>query len=166
MSIKLSCPAFFTLASITFLLVGRNAESLPVPSQSPNSNGISIIFYRTSFGLPTPPPPQPDSRITCNDWIGTWDTVTSEGNAFTIQFSKQEDRLEGFIPKASRSFAVRFYGIPSTVGDEITFTLTRPASGEVDRGKLRLTTRETFSGTFVKDSAPTKTLTWRGTRKQ
>jgi hypothetical protein len=159
-------PAFVPVASIAVLLFGRNAESLPLPSEiTTHWSDISISFRRTSFGL-TPSPPQARSKITCEEWVGTWDTVTSEGNAFTIQFFKQEGRVEGFIPNASRSFAGRFYGMPNPVGDEITFTFTRPTSGEVDRGKLWLTTRETFAGTFVKDSAPNKTLTLRGTRKQ
>ena len=93
-------------------------------------------------------------------------TVAKNSSCNRYQFSKQEDRIFGLIPKVGRGFAGRFYGMPNPVCEEMTFTFTRPATGEVDRGKLRLTTKETFAGTFVKDSAPDKTLTWRGTRKQ
>ena len=153
------------IASLAALLFGWNAEGHPLPSEITTHWSASSIATRMSFGL-TSSPPKGNSKITSEEWVGTWDTVTSEGNAFTIQFSKQGGGVEGFIPNAGRSAAGRFYGMLSPVGDEITFTFTRPSSGEVDRGRLRLTTKDTFSGTFVKDIAPDSTLTWRGTRRQ
>ena len=153
------------LASLATLLFGWGAESHPLPSQITTHWSAISIGIRTSFGL-TPSPPQAKSKVTSDEWVGTWDTVTSEGSTFTIQLSKQDGGVEGFIPNTGRSAAGRFYGMLSPVGNEITFTFTRPSSGEVDRGRLRLTTKDTFSGTFVKDIAPDSTLTWRGTRRQ
>lgn len=160
-------PRLLAVVGLSFLFCGTNVQIPPLdPEIRTDWSDVSVNVRQTSFGLT--PSPQANSKgpSQCEAWLGTWDTVTSEGHAFTIQFSKQGDRIFGLIPKVGRGFAGRFDGMPNPVCEEMTFTFIRPATGEVDRGKLRLTTKETFAGTFVKDSAPDKTLTWRGTRKQ
>ena len=152
------------LVCVTSLFCGREVETLRVGPEIKAAWGDGLSVRQMSFG--SRPSTQTNSKATCEAWVGNWDTVTSEGKAFTIRFSLQEDRIFGFIPNVARGSAGRFYGMPNSVCDEVTFTFTRPITGEVDRGKLRLTTKETFEGTFVKDTSPDTTLAWRGVRKQ
>jgi len=153
------------LGAAVFLLSARN-ETRAGLGREIKTDWRGVPVYQTSFGLsPSSPPPSKFKHAT-DEWLGTWDTVTSDGRTYTIQLSQQGDRIVGFIPNVSRPFAARFDGVPSPSGEEMTFSFTRPATGETDRGKLRLTSKETFSGSFVNDSVPNKTFTWSGTRKQ
>jgi hypothetical protein len=125
--------------------------------------------YESSFGLapgsPSPPPPVISKNI-ADAWVGTWDTVTSDGRVYTLDFYEQGNRLEGFVAHADRRFAARFSGALSPAGNEVTFTLTEPVTGDISRGRLHLTNKETFEGSFSRDRVPNTTFSWHGTRKQ
>ena len=165
---KLCIAALLAVVSaIVFLLSGSYPLAAWVDSEIRADLGETPIGpHRSSFGLsPTSPPPA-TLKNTADAWVGTWDTVTSDGSTYTIQLSKQGSRIVGFIPHVDRRFAARFYGAPNPAGDEMTFSFTQPATGDVSRGVLRLTNKETFAGSFVKDNVPDKTFTWNGTRRQ
>ena len=124
--------------------------------------------YESSFGLspsPSPPPPVISKNI-ADAWVGTWDTVTSDGRVYTLDFYEQGNRLEGFVAHADRRFAARFSGALSPAGNEVTFTPTEPVTGDISRGRLHLTNKETFEGSFSRDRVPNTTFSWHGTRKQ
>ena len=142
-------------------LVGFEAETVcRKPPTSP---------YESSFGLspgsPSPPPPVISKNI-ADTWVGTWDTATSDGRVYTLDFYEQGNRLEGFVAHADRRFAARFSGALSPAGNEVTFTLTEPVTGDISRGRLHLTNKETFEGSFSRDRVPNTTFSWHGTRKQ
>ena len=128
-------------------LVGFEAETVcRKPPTSP---------YESSFGLspgsPSPPPPVISKNI-ADAWVGTWDTVTSDGRVYTLDFYEQGNRLEGFVAHADRRFAARFSGALSPAGNEVTFTLTEPVTGDISRGRLHLTNKETVRRQFLKGS--------------
>jgi hypothetical protein len=127
---------------------------------------------KISFGLsPTPQPTSPSSspstqRDPTGVWVGTWDTVTSDGTASTLRFIEQGGQIVGRTPYVDRRSIFRFRGKPNPAGNEMTFTLTQPATGLIRTGQLRLTSKDTFVGTFIEENYRGEKITWSGTRRQ
>jgi hypothetical protein len=125
------------------------------------SFGLSAAPQLTSPSL-SPSPKRDPTEL----WVGTWDTVTSDGIAFSLRFIKQGGQIVGRTPHVDRRSIFRFRSTPNPAGNEMSFILTHPATGLTRTGLMRLTGKDTFVGTFIEENHSGKKVTWRGTRRQ